>query len=236
MANEKEGDMKRRKVLILLHAEPEGPGSLGPFLDAWSGQVEALRLFDGERIRLEPDDLAAAVSMGGPMNVYEEDRYPFLREETVFLRRAVEAGLPVLGVCLGAQMIAKACGARVRKSPQKEVGWFDVFLTRAGRLDPLFSGLPETFGVLQWHEDMFEVPRGGRLLASAAGCPHQAFRYRNAYGLQFHVEVTREMVSEWFAGREEGPGILEEFDRRQQTLAALAERIYANFWSLVVYR
>ncbi len=225
--------MERRKVLILLHAESEGPGTLGTFLEARAAQVQILRLFAGEKIRRKPEELAAAVSMGGPMNVYEEDRYPFLREETQFLQRAVAAGLPVLGVCLGAQMIAKACGARVRKSPQKEVGWFEVSLTRAGRLDPLLAGLPETFWVLQWHEDMFEVPEGGRLLASAAGCPHQAFRCRNAYGLQFHVEATREMLSEWFGGREDGRKILEAFDHREQGLALLAERIYSSFWSLV---
>lgn len=225
--------MGGRKVLILLHAESEGPGTLGTFLEARAAEVEIVRFFAGDRIRLEPQELVAAVSMGGPMNVYEEDRYPFLREETDFLKRVVHAGLPVLGVCLGAQMIAKACGARVRKSPQKEIGWFDVFLTSDGRRDALFSGLPETFRVLQWHEDMFDVPRGGKLLASAAGCPHQSFRYRNAYGLQFHVEATREMASEWFAGREEGPRILEEFEKREWGLAALAERIYAGFWSLV---
>lgn len=236
MANEKEGDMKRAKVLILLHAESEGPGTLGAFFEARAAQVETLRLFDGDRIRVDPKELTAAVSMGGPMNVYEEDRYPFLREETEFLQRAAHGGLPLLGICLGAQMIAKACGAPVRKSPEKEVGWFDVVLTKPGRFDTLFSGLPETFGVLQWHQDMFEVPRGGRLLASAARCPHQAFRYRNAWGLQFHLETTREMVCRWFADREDGPGILEEFDRRERDLAALAERIYANFWSLVVSR
>lgn len=225
--------MERKRVLILLHAESEGPGSLGTFLEERATQVETLRLFAGEGIRREPRELVAAVSMGGPMNVYEEDRYPFLREETVFLRKAVEAGLPVLGVCLGAQMIAKACGSPVGKSPKKETGWFEVFLTSEGRQDPIFSGLPETFCVLQWHEDMFEVPREGRLLASAAGCPHQAFRYRNAYGLQFHVEATREMLYEWFAGTEDGRTILEEFDHREQGLALLADRIYANFWSLV---
>lgn len=225
--------MEGTKALILLHAESEGPGTLGTFLEARAAEVEIVRFFAGDRIRQEPQELSFVVSMGGPMNVYEEDRYPFLREETVFLRKAVETGLPVLGVCLGAQMIAKACGARVRKSPQKEIGWFDVFLTREGRQDPVFAGLPETFGVLQWHEDMFDVPRGGKLLASAAGCPNQAFRYRNAYGLQFHIEVTRNMVSEWCAEMEGGREILEEFERREQSLATLAERIYAGFGTLV---
>jgi GMP synthase (glutamine-hydrolysing) len=221
------------KVLVLLHAESEGAGTLGSFLVVRPVRVKKIRLYGGEEIPRALDGLAAVVSMGGPMNVYEEERYPFLRQETQYLERVIRAGIPVLGICLGAQMIAKACGAAVRKAPVKEVGWDEISLTDAGRVDPLFSDLPDKFRVLQWHEDMFEVPKGGTLLATSEACPHQAFRYANAYGLQFHAEVTSQMLSTWFGAAEEGPEVLKEFDVVEDDLFDLATRLYANFWSLM---
>ena len=219
------------KMLILLHVESEGAGTLGSFLVVRPVQVKRIRLYAGEKIPWALDGLAAVVCMGGPMNVYEEERYPFLRQETRYLERVIRAGIPVLGICLGAQMIAKACGAGVRKAPVKEVGWQDISLTDAGRGDPLFSGLPDKFRVLQWHEDMFEVPKGGTLLATSEACPHQGFRYANAYGLQFHVEVTSQMLSAWFEDAEGGPEVLKDFDMVEDDLFALATRMYTNFWS-----
>ena len=132
------------------------------------------------------------------MNVYEEDRYPFLKDEDLFIKEAIQRGKSVLGICLGAQLMAKALGAKVFKAPGKEVGWYDVSLTRIGLRDPLFSDLPKTFPVFQWHEDTFEIPRAGRLIATSSPISHQAFRYgENAYGLQFHLEVTEKMIAEW---------------------------------------
>jgi GMP synthase-like glutamine amidotransferase len=138
------------------------------------------------------------------MNVYEEDRYPFLKDEDLFIKEAIQRGKFVLGICLGAQLIAKALGARVIKSPAREIGWYDVSLTRIGAVDPLFSHLPKTFSVFQWHEDTFEMPHGATLIATSSLIPYQAFRYgENAYGLQFHLEVTREMITEWMETYEE---------------------------------
>jgi GMP synthase-like glutamine amidotransferase len=138
------------------------------------------------------------------MNVYEEDRYPFLKDEDLFIKEAIQRGKFVLGICLGAQLMAKALGARVIKSPAREIGWYDVSLTRIGAIDPLFSHLPKTFSVFQWHEDTFEMPHGATLITTSSLVPYQAFRYGdNAYGLQFHLEVTGEMIREWMETYEE---------------------------------
>jgi GMP synthase (glutamine-hydrolysing) len=221
------------KILVLVHVESEGPGTLGAFLESAGAEIRTARMYAGDKLPSEPIGLDAIVTMGGPMNVYEEDAYPFLRRETILLRNAVDGNLPVLGLCLGAQMIAKARGARVTKSPAKEVGWGKVGLTDEGKRDSLLSGLPDSLDVLQWHEDMFEIPEGGTLLASSEACPHQAFRYRNALGLQFHLEINEEMLREWFS---DSP-LLQEIIGRYQELAPQfnhhAEMLYKNFLSLI---
>jgi GMP synthase (glutamine-hydrolysing) len=221
------------KVLVMMHVESEGPGTLGAFFQSISADIRTVRLYGGDILPAGPDDVDAIVSMGGPMNVYEEDKYPFLLDETNFLRGAIHAGKPVIGICLGAQMIAKALGAQVTKSPVKEVGWGKVTLSDDGRSDALFQGLPETLDVLQWHEDMFQIPEGGKLLAYSEGCPHQAFRYRNALGLQFHLEVTAEILSEWFSDSPDRDGIVQQYKVLESDLLERAEMLYKNFNGLI---
>ncbi len=220
-------------VLIIVHVESEGPGTLGVFLVSAGATLRMARLYAGDSVPESIDGLDAVVSMGGPMNVYEEEEYPFLSHETTLLRKAIDAGRPVLGVCLGAQMIAKACGARVIKSPKEEVGWGQIFLTDAGKEDVLFTGLPPTLGVLQWHEDMFEIPEAGSLIATGNDCPHQAFRYRNAFGLQFHVEVTRDILADWFKDSPDLDAILRRHKELKPDLDRHAERMYGNFLGLI---
>jgi GMP synthase-like glutamine amidotransferase len=199
-------------VLIIKHIEVEGPGSIEYCLRQEKISYQILNLKPGIPLpRL--DDLTHIVLLGGPMNVYEEDRYPFLREEDLFIKEAIQRGKSILGICLGAQLIAKALGANVFKAPVKEIGWYDVSLTRIGSIDPLFSKLPKTFSVFQWHEDTFEIPHSAILIATSSLIPYQAFRYGdNAYGLQFHLEVTQEMIRQWMETYEE------EFEGSQSAL------------------
>lgn len=218
-----------KRIAVLLHAATEGPGSLGRFLQAAGAELEILRLFDGDPVPASPSGYAALVSMGGPMNVDDEGTFPFLAAETKLLGAALRGGVPILGICLGAQMVAKAAGARVGRSPEKEVGWGTIRLTAAATRDPLLGSLPETLEVLQWHEDMFDIPEGGVLLARSTACPHQAFRLGSAWGFQFHVEATAAMLAEWFAGAPEGEKILRREAELRPTLQAQAERIYAGF-------
>jgi GMP synthase (glutamine-hydrolysing) len=141
--------------------------------------------------------------MGGPMGVYEQARYPFLSTEIALLKDAVAAGLPVLGVCLGAQLLAAALGAKVAKNPQKEIGWHPLMREPGADGDPLFAAFGQTETVFQWHGDAFALPKGAVRLASSPLCPQQAFRFgRSAYGLQFHVEVTETMVRAWLQQRD----------------------------------
>jgi GMP synthase-like glutamine amidotransferase len=184
-------------VLIIKHVDIEGPGLIEYCLNQRRLPYQVLCLDSDARLP-RPEGFTHIILLGGPMNVYEEDRYPFLKDEDLFIKEAVQRGKFILGICLGAQLIAKALGAKVFKAPVKEIGWFDVSLTEIGLQDPLFSDLPKTFPVFQWHEDTFEIPRGAKLIATSSSVSHQAFRYAdNAYGLQFHLEVTEEMIQEW---------------------------------------
>ncbi len=220
-------------ILTIIHTESEGPGTLGKFLESEGATLNIARVYNGDPLPADIGRFKAIVSMGGPMNVYEEEKFPFLKDETVLLKKAIEADMPVIGICLGAQMIAKSSGARVVRSPAEEVGWCRVFLTDEGKTDPLFEGLSSELEVLQWHGDMFEIPKKGVLLATGHDCPHQAFRYRNALGLQFHVEVTGEMLSEWFVDSPQLDLILDRYSELKGVLDLQAEQIYRNFLRLV---
>jgi len=190
-------------ALIVKHIDIEGPGLIEYCLGQEKIPYQILNLEMGAQLR-RVNDLSHLVILGGPMNVYEEERYPFLRDEDLFIKEAIQRGKAILGICLGAQLIAKALGAKVFKAPVKEIGWYDVSLTKTGSQDPLFSGLPRTFPVFQWHEDTFEIPNRGKLIATSSPISHQAFRYgERVYGLQFHVEVTQEMIHEWMETYEE---------------------------------
>ncbi len=132
------------------------------------------------------------------MNVYEEAEYPWLAAEKAFIAAAIGAGKPVLGICLGAQLIAAVLGGTVSKGPQPEIGWYPVELTPAGRELPLFAGFPDRFTALHWHGDTFSIPPGATHVASSAACANQAFAYDGGrvVGLQFHLEETRESLAQ----------------------------------------
>jgi GMP synthase (glutamine-hydrolysing) len=144
------------------------------------------------------DEISGLVVFGGEMNVDETDRYPYLLIQRRLMRRAVDTGLPVLGICLGAQMLARALDARVYRSPVRELGFKPVRLTDAGRRDVLLGAFRTGDRVFQWHEDTFELPHGAELLASGDDVAVQAFRLGgNAWGVQFHFEVDAPGVEAW---------------------------------------
>ncbi len=188
--------MKQHWV-VLQHVEWEGPGNIAREVERRGFKVSVRRLDNGDDV---PDvgDLDGLVVMGGPLGAYEEDRYPFLSAECRLLEQAVRHERPVLGVCLGAQLLAKALGAEVFSGHGAEIGFGSVTLTAAARSDVLFASLPGTLPVFHWHGDTFTLPRGSALLASSEMYPHQAFRFgRCAYGLQFHVEPDADAFSAW---------------------------------------
>jgi GMP synthase (glutamine-hydrolysing) len=184
--------------------------------------------------------MEALIVMGGPMNVNETHLYPFLDPEVELIKQAVLTGIPVLGVCLGAQLIAKALGARVYPNSVREVGWHHIEMLPEAREDNLFSETPQIFTVLHWHGDTFDLPAGAVQLARSNRCAHQAFRWGPlTWGLQFHLEVTPHMIETWIQDEESlsyirGAGedpqaIVEKTHIMFPTLRPLAEQIFLSF-------
>lgn len=186
------------KALIFQNAEGEGPGILVDFLKRRGWDWKIISLNREETIPEDWREHSLIIVMGGVMNVYEESAYPFLKEETLIIKEGFQIKLPILGFCLGAQLMAKALGAKVMKGAQKEIGWYNVSLTEQGKKDTLLSSFPNEVFVFQWHGDTFELPDGAVRLFSSENYLNQAMRIGDInYGFQFHLEITRGMIDEW---------------------------------------
>jgi GMP synthase (glutamine-hydrolysing) len=182
-------------VLILQHVRPEPPGTIADALDDGGLPYRTVKLYRDEPV---PDTLEAdgLVVMGGPMGVADVDDRPHLRREIDLIERALHEEVPLLGVCLGSQLLAHVLGADVHPGPQKEIGWKEVTLTDAAADDPLFQNVEAPFTAFHWHGDVFALPDGATRLAHTAQTEHQAFRYGDSvYGLLFHLEVTPKTVA-----------------------------------------
>lgn len=143
-------------------------------------------------------DISALIVLGGAMGANDEARHPFLRHLKILISQAVKAGIPYLGICLGGQLLAAAMGGAVESNRWEELGAMPVHLTGEGRSDRLFAGIGEEFATFQWHHDSFDLPAEAVLLASSPTCPHQAFRLgERSWGMQFHPEVTEEIIRGW---------------------------------------
>ena len=192
------------KVLIIQHVRAETPGTLGEILGAAHIPTKIVRVFQGERVPAALGDAAGLVVMGGPMGVYEQERYPFLRRELRLIEQALKKEKPILGICLGSQLLAATLGAEVKPGRRKEIGWHRLRMKKTAAADPLWSGIASSFTAYHWHGDIFALPRGAVSLASSDMTRHQAFRYgKNAYGFLFHMEVTEKIISDMvraFAG------------------------------------
>ncbi len=187
-----------RRLLVFQHVSFEILGTLHPLLKARGFRIRYANFGRHPHARPEIDRYNGLVVLGGPMNVDDLERHPHLAVEVALIQQAVDQGLPVLGICLGAQLIAKALGAPVHANGGKEIGWHDVSPTLAAKDDPLFWDFGEGEKIFQWHRDIFALPAGAVQLATSQTCPHQAFRYgTNVYGLQFHLEVDERLIERW---------------------------------------
>lgn len=227
--NARMAEMKDRWV-VLQHVEWEGPGIIAREAKSRSLEVEVRRLDRGDEIP-EADDVDGLVVMGGPFGAYEEDRYPFLDKECRLLAAVAHRGRPILGVCLGAQLLAKALGAKVFPGHGAEIGFGSIELTAAGREDVLFVGLGEVLPTFHWHGDTFTLPEGAVLLASNQMYAHQAFRFGTcAYGFQFHVEPDPDT---WTAWRDYLPkGLIDKPETERLQIADPGKKIIARFFDL----
>jgi GMP synthase (glutamine-hydrolysing) len=189
-----------KPVLILRHVPHEPAGTLENALAKAHLEFQYLDLFHKYPGSLDCEQYLGLIVMGGPMNVDEVEKYPFLGDEIPWIRQTIAAGMPLLGICLGSQLLAKACGAKVYPGPVKEIGWYPLELSIAASEDRLFAGCGPTLTVFQWHGDTFDLPPGAVHLAQSALYRNQAFRIGpSAYGLQFHIEMTSEMIEDWLS-------------------------------------
>jgi GMP synthase (glutamine-hydrolysing) len=226
-------------VLIIKNIETEGPGTIEQFLRSEGIPFHVVELGVGEI----PPSLEAyntLIILGGPMGVYEMQNHPHLMAGSRIIREAINRDLKILGICLGAQMLAHCLGGDVYPGPEKEIGWHHIELTGEGLKDPVIRKLaihPDVgdfwrkFRVFHWHGDTFDLPTGATLLASSARYKNQAFRFRNKiYGFQFHVEVTKSMIMQWFEGMPELNKMIEQTEKIYEEYAGRAIHFYKTFF------
>lgn len=182
------------KLHWLGHVPFEDAANIAVWAEERGHTLTSTRLFADEPLP-EISEIDALAVMGGPMNVYQYRQFPWLIKEKQFIDQAIHAGLPIIGVCLGAQLIADVLGAKVNKNPHVEIGWFPIQLTTAAQDSSLFRGLPTEFMVFHWHGDTFDIPPGAECLARSKACENQAFVYKKSVvGLQFHLEYSEESI------------------------------------------
>jgi GMP synthase (glutamine-hydrolysing) len=187
-----------KRLLVLQHVVHELLGTLNPLLKRAGFRLRYVNFARHPDAQPSLDGYDGLVVLGGPMSVNDTDRLPYLITEMKLIEEALRRDLPVLGICLGAQLIAKTLGARVYPNKEKEIGWYDVSPTDKAQADPLLGAFRRTEKIFQWHGDTFDIPRSTLHLAFSSLCAHQAFRYgTSVYGLQFHLEVDEPMIYRW---------------------------------------
>ncbi len=183
------------RIHYLQHVPFEGLGNIENWALLRGHQISDTQLYNNDPLP-EPEEFDWLIVMGGPMNIYEGDMFPWLAREKTFIRDAIDAGKIVLGVCLGAQLIADALGAKIHRNQYPEIGWFNVRLTDAASRSGAFNRLPERLTAFHWHGDMFDLPPGATWIAESDACRNQAFEYGGGrvIGLQFHLDTTLESI------------------------------------------
>lgn len=234
------------RLLVFQHVAAEPLGTLDRLIRRRRHRIRFVNFERHPDAEPNIDRYRGLVVLGGPMNVEDQARRPHLRTELKAIEQALAQDKPVLGICLGAQLLAHVLGAPVRRNPVAEIGWYPLEATTQGARDPVLSPLPSGSPVFQWHSCTFDLPAGASQLARTASCEQQAFRYgRAAYGFQFHLEMDQPLIERWLATtayREElaaaGLGHDEQAIRAQTTqyiapMQAAAEPVFNGFLDLV---
>ena len=234
-----------RKLLVFQHVPFEILGTLNPLLKDAGFRLRYVNFGRHPDARPALDGYAGLIVLGGPMSVNDTARHRHLLTEMELIGQALDRDMPILGICLGAQLLAATLGARVHRSAEQEIGWYDVAPTAAGRRDPLLAGFGASERIFQWHSDTFDVPAGAEHLAASTLCEMQAFRWgRHAYGLQFHLEVDAPLIERWLRvpvhrrelaaarGRISPEAIRNETPHRIDRSSTLSERTFGAFIDL----
>jgi len=227
-----------KKIMILRHVDCEGPGYLLEVLDRNQLVYEIVKIDEGEQVPDSLDDCLALVSMGGGMSA--NDNLPWIPQEMALMRKAAAQKIPMLGHCLGAQLLAKALGADVFGNSIKEIGWFNVQKEKNETADFWLKDLPPEFEVFHWHGETFSLPDGATNILSSEHCKNQCFVLNNILAFQCHIEMTPELISEWterFADQidteqetEQSPEtMLQNLESRVQVLNKQADVIYQRW-------
>ena len=207
-------NVARPKILVFQHVPYEPLGTLDPLLKEAGFRIRYVNFGRQPNSRPSLDGYAALIILGGPMNSDQIDSYPNLATELEIIREAVERDISVLGICLGAQLLAKALGGSVSRNPTREIGWYDVELTEAGSIDPVLSTFSAVQPVFQWHEDGIDLPPDAVHLAASPASNVQAFRFgEHIYGFQFHLEVNRSLIERWLTVPANQPVLQDEAGR-----------------------
>ncbi len=186
------------KIMVFQHVPYEPLGTLDPLLRAHKHRVRYVNFGRNPKARPDVSGYDALIVLGGPQNIGQEAIYPHLNAEKAAILQAMDMRIPVLGICLGAQLIASAMGARVYPASQKEVGWYPLSKTLAAKQDSLFKAFPNAMKVFQWHGYTFELPASATRLVEGNNCKNQAFRIgNNVYGFQFHLEANLPLIQRW---------------------------------------
>lgn len=219
-------------MIHIIQNDPDvGPGSIERFLPLPHTIHHSYRT----ALLPQPGEIAGLIVLGGSMGADDDITFPFLRGVRDLMGKALLTGIPLLGICLGAQMLAMAAGGGVTRNRWGEEGCMIVELTDDSCDDPLFRGIDSPFVTFQWHHDSVDLPPGSTLLARSPACPHQAFRVRgNAWGVQFHPEITEEIITLWTRDdQERGKGLVESYRTARRRYDAVMERLMNNFAGIV---
>lgn len=238
-----------RKLLVFQHSAREPLGLLDPLLRQHGFRIRYVNFSREPDCKPDVRRYDGLIVLGGPMNVDQADRFPHLATEAASIQEAVSRDIPVLGICLGAQLLAAALGANVRPNPVREIGWYRLHPTAAAQSDRLCRHFDGSQHVFQWHAYTFDLPPGAVHLASTPTCPNQAFRFGDrAYGLQFHLEADLALVERWMHVPEyraeaeaSGPAhqlehILRDTHGHAPQSRAVGERVFGDFIELFQWR
>jgi len=238
-----------RKLLVFQHSAREPLGLLDPLLRRHGFRIRYVNFSREPAAQPDVSRYNGLIVLGGPMNVDQQDRFPHLAAEILAIQEALKRDIPILGICLGAQLLAAALGANVRPHTVREIGWYRLPPTAAAQAHRLCRHFDGSQHVFQWHAYTFDLPPGAVHLASTPACPNQAFRHGDrVYGLQFHLEADAELIQRWLHVPEyraeaeaSGPGhqlehILRDTHGHAPQAGALSERVFGEFVELLGWR